>query len=66
MTSTLYAILILAMYESLDTIDTDKVVGYIKNLQNSDGSFRGDYAGEVDTRFSYCAVSALSLLGRLD
>ena len=54
------------MYESLDTIDTDKVVGYIKNLQNSDGSFRGDYAGEVDTRFSYCAVSALSLLGRLD
>ena len=36
-------------------------------MQNKeDGSFYGDYAGEVDTRFSYCAVSALSLLGRLD
>ena len=36
-------------------------------MQNKeDGSFYGDYAGEVDTRFSYCAVSALSLLGKLD
>jgi geranylgeranyl transferase type-2 subunit beta len=26
----------------------------------------GDYGGEVDTRFSYCAVSALSLLNKLD
>jgi geranylgeranyl transferase type-2 subunit beta len=26
----------------------------------------GDYAGEVDTRFSYCALSALSLLDKLD
>jgi len=26
----------------------------------------GDYAGEVDTRFSYSALSALSLLGKLD
>ena len=33
---------------------------------NEDGSFSGDYAGEVDTRFSYCAVSILSLLNRLD
>lgn len=36
------------------------------SLQNPDGSFSGDFAGEVDTRFSYCAVSALSLLGKLD
>jgi len=26
----------------------------------------GDEWGEIDTRFSYCAVSALSLLGRLE
>ena len=26
----------------------------------------GDYAGEVDTRFSYSGLSALSLLGKLD
>ena len=56
----------MAMYEAVDSIDTDKLVSYIKGLQNSDGSFRGDYSGEIDTRFSYCAVSALSLLGKLD
>ena len=26
----------------------------------------GDYGGEVDTRFSYSALSLLSLLGKLD
>ena len=35
----------------------------ISKLQNKeDGSFAGDEWGEVDTRFSYCAFSALSLL----
>jgi geranylgeranyl transferase type-2 subunit beta len=32
----------------------------------SKGSFAGDMWGEVDTRFSYCAVSCLSILGRMD
>ena len=35
-------------------------------MQNSDGSFNGDYTGEADTRFTYCAVSCLSLLGKLN
>jgi prenyltransferase beta subunit len=34
-------------------------------MQQPSGVFAGDSFGEVDTRFSYCAVSALSLLGRL-
>lgn len=38
----------------------------VSRLQQSDGSFVGDEWGEVDTRFSYCALSCLSLLGRLD
>ena len=38
----------------------------VKNLQNPDGSFAGDSYGETDTRFSYCALSCASLLGRLD
>jgi geranylgeranyl transferase type-2 subunit beta len=38
----------------------------IRGLQQKDGSFAGDEFGEIDTRFSYCAVAALSLLGRLD
>jgi geranylgeranyl transferase type-2 subunit beta len=35
-------------------------------MQKEDGSFMGDDNGEIDTRFSYCAVSALSLLNKLD
>jgi geranylgeranyl transferase type-2 subunit beta len=41
-------------------------VRYVASLQQADGSFAGDEWGEIDTRFSYCALSALSLLGRLD
>jgi geranylgeranyl transferase type-2 subunit beta len=37
----------------------------IKALQQDDGSFCGDEFGENDTRFLYCAVASLSLLGRL-
>ncbi len=33
---------------------------------SADGSFAGDKWGEVDTRFSYCALSCLAILGRLD
>ena len=37
----------------------------ILSLQQPSGVFAGDQFGEIDTRFLYCAVSALSLLGRL-
>jgi len=54
------------MFDAVSEIDTEKLALYFKGLQNPDGSFKGDHSGEVDTRFSYCAVSALSLLQRLD
>ena len=38
----------------------------ILSLQHPSGVFAGDTFGELDTRFLYCAVSALSLLGALD
>lgn len=38
----------------------------ILSLQHPSGVFAGDHFGEIDTRFLYCAVSALSLLGKLD
>lgn len=38
----------------------------VLSLQNASGSFSGDQFGETDTRFTYCAVQALSLLGKLD
>lgn len=37
----------------------------ILSLQQSSGVFAGDAFGEIDTRFLYCAVNALSLLGHL-
>ena len=59
-TTSLYALLILAMFDAVEEINLEKLAEYMASLQNKDGSFSGDYAGEVDTRFSYCAISALS------
>lgn len=42
------------------------MVQYVSGLQQDNGSFFGDKWGEVDTRFSYCAVSCLALLNSLD
>lgn len=63
---TLSALQILVLYDRLDVINRDKVIGFIAGLQQEDGSFAGDKWGEIDTRFSYCALSSLSILGALD
>ena len=63
---TLSALQILALCHELDRVDKDKVASYISSLQQEDGSFFGDKWGEVDTRFSYCALSAMAILGKLD
>jgi len=67
---TLSALQILAILDALSdprfsaTIAND-VASYISSLQLEDGSVMGDKWGEIDTRFSYCALSALSIIGRL-
>ncbi|KAG6887370.1 hypothetical protein C0992_012596 [Termitomyces sp. T32_za158] len=63
--STLSAIQILLMHDALDRIDIPRVVKFILSLHQPSGVFAGDSFGEIDTRFLYCAVSALSLLGQL-
>ncbi|OAX33878.1 rab geranylgeranyltransferase [Rhizopogon vinicolor AM-OR11-026] len=63
--STLNAIQILLMQDALARVDVDRVVKFILSLQQPSGIFAGDAFGETDTRFLYCAVNALSLLGRL-
>ncbi|CCM00556.1 uncharacterized protein FIBRA_02590 [Fibroporia radiculosa] len=63
--STLSAIQILTTQDALDRIDIPRVVKFILSLQQPSGVFAGDSFGEIDTRFSYCAVNALSLLGHL-
>ena len=54
-------ILVIAEYD-LGNLDVENIVKFIVSLQQEDGSFAGDQWGEIDTRFSYCALSALSLL----
>jgi prenyltransferase beta subunit len=57
---------ILALYGAIDRIDKDLVCRYVAGLQQRDGSFFGDEWGEVDTRFSFCSLATLSLLGALE
>jgi len=63
---TLSAVQILTMYKAVDRLDKEKVVRFLTNLQQEDGSFVGDEWGEVDSRFSFCAIACLALLGHLD
>lgn len=63
---TLSAVQIACILDSVDKLPVDGIVKYVVSLQKEDGSFMGDKWGEVDTRFSFCAVACLSLLGRLD
>lgn len=66
--STLSGLQVLSMYDALSQLgDTrrDRLVSFITSLQLANGSFQGDSFGEVDTRFSYTALSLLSLLDAL-
>ena len=42
-----------------------QIIQFVQSLQQPDGSFAGDEWGEIDTRFSYCALSTLAILGKL-
>ncbi|ODV81087.1 type II proteins geranylgeranyltransferase beta subunit [Suhomyces tanzawaensis NRRL Y-17324] len=67
--STLSALQILLIYDvAMPTLDSEKrsqLTQFIVGLQQDDGSFQGDRFGEIDTRFSYTALSSLSILGEL-
>jgi geranylgeranyl transferase type-2 subunit beta len=63
---TLSAVQILLLFGCIDRIDKEKVARFVSSLQQPDGSFFGDKWGEVDTRFSYCALSTLALIGKLE
>ncbi|ODQ78423.1 hypothetical protein BABINDRAFT_39423 [Babjeviella inositovora NRRL Y-12698] len=66
--STLSAVQMLATLDALDVLapsEVDSIVAFIMSLQLENGAFQGDLFGEVDTRFVYTAINALSILGRL-
>ncbi|PHJ22308.1 rab geranylgeranyl transferase type ii beta subunit [Cystoisospora suis] len=65
-TSTHYALLLLAGLNKLSMVERDKTANWVKSLMTSAGAFRGDEWGECDSRFAYCAVASLTLLDRLD
>ena len=57
------------MYNIIDdekVLNIPSIVSYVKSLQQEDGSFAMDKWGEIDTRFSFCSVATLALLGHLD
>ncbi|EKM76315.1 hypothetical protein AGABI1DRAFT_131406 [Agaricus bisporus var. burnettii JB137-S8] len=64
--STCSAIQILVMQDALNRLDIPRVVNFIASLQQPSGVFEGDAFGEINTRFLYCAINSLSLLGQLD
>ena len=63
---TLSAVQIAATFDAMDILDVEKITKYIQGLQQEDGSFHGDKWGEVDNRFSFCAVACLNLMGKLE
>ncbi|KAH9253910.1 hypothetical protein BASA81_008034 [Batrachochytrium salamandrivorans] len=69
---TQHAVYVLAQLDSLDVLNTrqaggksyrELVIKYVHSLQLENGSFQGDEWGEVDTRFTFCAVVTLAVLG---
>ena len=63
---TLSAVQVLAIFDQLPRLDAERVAAFVAGLQQEDGSFAGDEWGEIDTRFSYCALQCLKLLGKLE
>ncbi|SCU83618.1 LADA_0C12530g1_1 [Lachancea dasiensis] len=74
--TTLSGIQILSIYDALEVLrelpEGDKnedmrtqCIAFLRSNQLPDGSFQGDRFGEIDTRFVYAALNALSILGEL-
>ncbi|KAJ2065500.1 Rab geranylgeranyltransferase [Coemansia sp. S146] len=67
---TMSAVQLLVMYDALDKVDAQKVVGYVVGLQDkTTGEMSGDSWGEKDTRFAYISLAILSFfdaIGSID
>lgn len=68
---TLSAVQILCMidgfadFEAVHTNGKQRIANFVAALQQPSGTFAGDRWGETDTRFLFCALCTLSLLGLL-
>lgn len=62
-TNTLYALLVLIQFDSVKSVNTDKIIDYIRSLYvHKTGAFMGDRFGEIDTRFVYSALYIFIIL----
>ncbi|XP_070297332.1 geranylgeranyl transferase type-2 subunit beta isoform X1 [Salvelinus sp. IW2-2015] len=63
---TLSAVQILSLYDNVNVLDVDKVVEYVRGLQQEDGSFAGDKWGEFMSGFLHnvemIVVDALKII----
>jgi hypothetical protein len=48
---------ILSLYDNVNVLDVDKVVEYVRGLQQEDGSFAGDKWGEFTLCLGFCTMS---------
>ncbi|CCJ28360.1 unnamed protein product [Pneumocystis jirovecii] len=64
--NTLYAVQILAICDSIDKINPEKIAKCILKYDPETGSFKGYLWSEIDARFMYGAVCCLSIIDRLD
>ncbi|CDJ52001.1 geranylgeranyl transferase type II beta subunit, putative [Eimeria brunetti] len=66
LTSTHYALLLLVGLGRLHLLPSPaKTAAWVRSLQLPSGGFMADPWGETDSRFVYCGVASLSLLGEL-
>ncbi len=62
-TSTHYAVLILKQLNALEIVQVSRMERFLAQLQNADGSMRGDlHSEDADLRFVYNAVAIMSIL----
>ena len=62
---TLSAVQVLLILDADAVLPRSSVISYVASLQQLDGSFHGDRWGETDSRFTYCGLCCLGLVGGL-
>ncbi len=63
-TCTLYALILLMLFDRFDLVNKEDVKHFVMSLYvEKEGAFKGDFYGEIDGRFGYSAIYILKLVG---
>lgn len=63
---TLSAVQVMVILGRRSELDRESIARYVLSLQARNGCFMGDEFGEQDTRFVYCGILTLHLLGTIN